>query len=1123
MPSAPELQTTMPEFDLPHQIPADVRERLHNTLQLHGTVFHRGGQLRQTLAVQHDIQLSNPRPFREAPRRYPDQKKKFIDEQLREMLADGIVEPTTSPWSSAIMIATKQSGEYRFCIDFRRLNDQTMDTPQCLPRIHEILKDLGRAKIFTTLDLKSGYWQVPMAPEARQYTAFSAPDGGQYQFRVMPFGLKNAPGTFQDLMRHVLAGHWGRFCIAYLDDIIVYSESWDDHIHHVGLVLERLRTYGLTCSPEKCRFGEDTLPYLGHVVTSDGNQPQPRHVQAIQDAEPPKNRKALSSFLGVCNWLMEYIPRYSELTAPLTDLLSMKRPYKWTPEIQMAFEKLKDAFRSPTPLSRPDPDLTFILQTDASAIGMGAVLMQQDQEGKRRIISYASAKFQPVETRYHCNEQECLAVVWAITRYRPYLEDRRFVLRTDSRTLTWLDRMKDSNRKLTRWHVLLSGFKFHIEHCPGKENELPDALSRHPDPEEPSQGEPELERMVPPRRVSTTNPDTTPIPVLNAVQAPTLANEVAEAQQRDPIIGQMIAQYFEIRRRGPRSPKEEDLLHNNLLDERGLWRRDPKDGGWKLRVPAALRQRVIWEHHDVPLAGHPGSEETTRSIQEHFFWPGMTREIRRYVAGCHLCLCSKAVHGKRVDGQRPRATRTAWETVAVDIMGPYPLTTRGNRFILVVTDMFTRWIEAFPLRNSEAPTLIRTLEDEVFSRFGYPLRILSDNGKQFTSRTWAEASRRWNSELWTTPEYHPRANPTERRNQEVKKGLRLRLHDGNQRIWDQHLPSLLFGLRRRRNAATGYTPGYLMMGREIARPGEWDLRPVNDPHPKPAPLAEREEGARQRQEWYQRRYAGPAALPAFTVGDWVYALNHRQSNAAERFNAALAPIRTGPHPIVGAASADIFWVQKHDGAHKLHKKQLLPAPPPRDVTPAAPLQQPRPASEDHQEDEYPTMAAQASETDVLQQEMTDTSVAEQARVARHEEETPGHEVAEQSHLVWDEESEDDGLVAEEARSETYGAGRARGIAARDHQQPNSRSPSRETTKSTDVAEQAQPLNETRPLPPVHQDPADSLAVQGWNERHTCEQGDTCGRYDLRARQPVAYRDARPYAPRRGYLGGVFLD
>ena len=244
----------------------------------------------------------------------------MIEEQIPEMLAEGVIEPTSSPNSSQPSIQTKKDGSNRFCIDYRKLNELTIDAAQPLPVIHEALKDLGQAKIFSTIDLKSGYWQIPLHPDSKRYTAFATLDGGQYQFRVMPFGLKNAPCTFQNIMKEVLGAHWRKFMIAYLGDIIVYSENVQDHLYHLATVFECLETYGLSCNLKKCFFGEKKLKYLGHIVTPEGNQAQPESVQAILEANPPKTRKELQSFLGVCGWLRECIPNFSLLAASITDL-----------------------------------------------------------------------------------------------------------------------------------------------------------------------------------------------------------------------------------------------------------------------------------------------------------------------------------------------------------------------------------------------------------------------------------------------------------------------------------------------------------------------------------------------------------------------------------------------------------------------------------------------------------------------------------------------------------------------------------------------------------------------------------------------------------------------------------
>jgi transposase InsO family protein len=883
--------------DVQHDFPKQLEPELHQLLHEFRDVFNNDPTPTTTATTKHTIHLRDYTPFRVRPYRYSDTKKLLIDEQVEQMLADGIIEPATSEYASPIVIVKKKDGRPRFCVDYRRLNTITKDEAASLPIIQETLRDLGQAKVFTSLDLKSGYWQVPLSEESKQYTAFSTPDGGLYQFRVMPFGLKGAPSTFQRLMcQEVLPGHLRKFAMVYLDDIIIYSQSHEEHLKHLRLVLERLQIHGLCCAPQKCHLGAKKINYLGHVVTDQGNYPQEHHLQQIQSATPPKDRRSLRSFLGLCNWLRDYVPNFADLAYPLTDLLGQKKPYRWGTLEQEAFESVKGALSAPLMLHRPDPNKTFVLQTDASGVGMAAVLYQEDG-ANRRVISYSSARFNKTERRYHSNEQECLAVVWAIRRYRPYLEDKQFILRTDNKALVWLQQMKDQRAKLTRWAIELQGYQCIIQHCPGRENQLADILSRDPEERLPQDEDlSDTDRLLPPE----------PTPFACPLQIQTLADEeftarmVALRQVED-----------EPQDRWQRTFRRLYTTRDNLLF----------GPGGKLYVPTNVRLRVLYENHDQNLAGHPGAEETERTIREDYHWPRLSADVRDYVRHCLLCAQVKKGAPQPTAPLKPRQPRRPFEIIACDVMGPYPETPAGYKYIFVVTDLFSRWVEAFPTTATTTAEAIRIMEEEVFPRQGYPQAIITDNAAQFTSGPWKRACRHWQAETWTTAPYTPRENPTERRNQELKKALRVRLAGREQNTWDRELPTALFNVRRRRNAATGMSPSHLLYGRDLAFSGAWDA--PGDRAPR-TPVADREANARQSQQHYierRQQLDRNAAVVTFQPGDQVM----RRVPQGTR-NQPFGFKWTGPHRVVHRiGDSHIYLVETESGRSKQHVDRLRPA------------------------------------------------------------------------------------------------------------------------------------------------------------------------------------------------------
>jgi hypothetical protein len=338
---------------------------------------------------------------------------------IRDMESQGLVEPSISPWSASVVLAKKKDGSPRLCIDYRRLNDVTESDAYPMPDLNKLIRQMRGAKVLSILDLKSGYWQVPLNPNVRKYSAFRT-RRGLYQFRVLPFGLKNSPMTFVRLMNEVLRGYLDEFVQIYLDDIVIFSENLNEHRYHLDKVLERLMRFGLTCHAKKCRIGSTEISFLGHLVDSEGIHKQPEKLECINNFPVPNNVRDLRRFLVICNWYSQFVDNYADAVAPLTDRLKKDSKWVWTETEQKAFDNIKSALYKSPKLSPPDYSEPFWLQTDASELGTGAVLFQRgDRSEERRIITYASQKFSETQKTYAAVERECLAIIWVTDKFRP--------------------------------------------------------------------------------------------------------------------------------------------------------------------------------------------------------------------------------------------------------------------------------------------------------------------------------------------------------------------------------------------------------------------------------------------------------------------------------------------------------------------------------------------------------------------------------------------------------------------------------------------------------------------------------------------------------------------------------
>ena len=442
-------------------------------------VFSRNdGDIGRAEGVQHKIDTANSLPVKQNPRRLPLGKRQEADSAVEKMCAQGVIEKSTSPWCSPVVLVRKKDGTTRFCVDYRRLNDVTRKDSFPLPRVDSTLDALNGSQWFSTLDLKSGYWQVQLEESAKEKTAFSF-GKGLWQFNVMPFGLCNAPATFERLMESVLARMPWETCLVYLDDIIVMGKSFDEHLVNLTQVFERLRSSNLKLSPKKCCLCQTQVTYLGYVVTRSGIKPDPKKVEAVQSWPVPVNVQELRSFLGLCSYYRRFVKDFAKIAKPLHSLTQKNTPFKWDEDCQQAFVDLKEYLTRSPVLIYPDPSRQFILDTDASHLAIGAVLSQLI-DGKEHPVAYFSRTLNQPEKQYCVTRKELLAVVQAIEHFHPYLYGRHFMVRTDHASLQWLLNFKALEGQLARWMQKLGEYDFEVKHRKGAEHGNADALSRRP-------------------------------------------------------------------------------------------------------------------------------------------------------------------------------------------------------------------------------------------------------------------------------------------------------------------------------------------------------------------------------------------------------------------------------------------------------------------------------------------------------------------------------------------------------------------------------------------------------------------------------------------------------------------
>jgi len=730
--------------------------------------------------IKHQIDTGDAVPVCNRQWRLPQSTRQTIKEQCDSMLHAGVIEPSTSPWLSPVVLVKKKGGTLRFCVDYRGLNAVTKRDTYPLPHISEMIDELGPMNIFTTLDARAAYWSVELEESDRPKTAFS--DGYRlFQFRRLPFGLSTAPTTFQRTMNLVLSSVLGRHTLAYLDDVIVYSQSFSQHLRDLDETLQLLSLAGLKLNLQKCQFAATTIDFLGFTISPEGVSPNHEKVLAISKTPPPRTVREVRRFLGATGFFRKHIPGYATIASPLHLLLKKGQAWNWGHEQQAAFSTLKEKLTSAPILRQPDFTREFELHTDASSIALGACLIQRDDLQIPHAIAYYSRKLRDPETRYPTIDLEALAVVEGVRVFDSYLYGRHFIVYTDHRPLVYVFSRKTKSPRMTRFAHDLSFYNFTIRYKEGPANYVPDLLSR----------------QVAKLTITELSPE-----------------KLAEEQGADP-------QLADIRRYLMDGTVPKKKLPIPLSDF------EMKDGVlyrlkhlsdricYQLVVPESLKNSALKASHLPPLASHPGVHRTFQNARSMFYWPNMLRDAHRYVESCVACQQSRGNAQKVPMADTPLA-QFPLERLSMDIMDFGPSV--PVRWALSILDQHSRYLQIVPLRRATAAAVHRAFLDHWVTIFGPPRVIQTDNGVQFTSNIFRELTKLMHATNHYTIRYHPQANGMVERTNRVVKSALTALVNNRPRVWHQFVPELRLQINSAIHRTTGEQPLYLLTGRHANFP-----------------------------------------------------------------------------------------------------------------------------------------------------------------------------------------------------------------------------------------------------------------------------------------------------------------
>ncbi|KAA8490790.1 Transposon Ty3-I Gag-Pol polyprotein [Porphyridium purpureum] len=836
-------------------------------------------ELGKTDLVEHTIRIK-PERLEDLPRAKLRRRAPAVTQAEREMVqglvARGVLEPSLSDVSSQNVMVKKPNGGWRLTTDFRTLNDATVKDRYPIPDVGEMIDWFASWKFKSILDLKDGFFQVPLAPESRPLTAIITPDG-LFQYCRLPQGCCNSPSTFQRLTNTVLGPLRYLNALVYIDDLAIGTKTFEEHLQALQRVLEQFCAAGLVFSLSKCRFGALRVEFLGHDIGLDGIRPSQRKTEAVRAWQEPRNAKELQQFIGLVGWFRNFIEGFEEVCRPLRDAMKglqiNAKGSKWKkypmnsadwqarfgePQSQ-AFLSLREALSDPETgdrkvLAAYDPEAEHTLWTDASSTGLGAMLTQREGTGDRPVAFY-SRLLRPAEQNYTVTEKECLAAIAAMEHFRHYLYGKRFVLMTDHSALSWLMRQKEPQGRIARWILKVQDFDFQVQHHPGKANTVADALSR---PAVRMNGE--EARVASESNKSETLNNTSEIELigLNAVEdeevkwvvrlAEMLQEEIqgpasgadggmvpvtsagvrelllhtgehtgANDAYTPPSMEEIVAAYaddtdIQEQLKNLKADKPEYTYPEYTVDEDGVIWAMLRDES-RVVIPNALVQRVLHVYHSTPLSGHLGIEKTAKRVSDaRYWWTGWTEDVRQFVLCCHECFSRKTKAPPRRARMQVYRAVRRFEIVSIDVLSITPTTTRGHSKVVIMVDAFTKWVRAHAVKDETAATLARVFLDGWVCDFGPPESLLSDRGPGFVADILSKMCENLGVGRMLTTAYHPQTNGVVERFNQTVCQMLSAYVCANGKDWDRWLPVMVYAYNTARHASTKMSPFELLYG-----------------------------------------------------------------------------------------------------------------------------------------------------------------------------------------------------------------------------------------------------------------------------------------------------------------------